>query len=82
MQKVVSLNEWRQREHLAMLGYLTRLAKKGELEGLAIVFRRDGRDEYAFTGIFNSDSAAALKAANRISWKMNQALDAREADAP
>jgi hypothetical protein len=37
------------------------------------------QEQHAFTGVFAQDSPRALKAANRISWKMNQALDALEA---
>lgn len=83
MPKVVNLMEYRNRDSIAVLRYLTRLALRGELAGLALCYRhRRGNDEYAFTGVFMVDAASALKAANRISWKMNQALDAQEGGPP
>lgn len=78
MHKVVSMIEYRYRETIAILRYLLRMAMRGELEGMALCFRRAGKIEYAFTGRFKDDHNEGLKAASRIEWKMNQALDATE----
>lgn len=75
---VVSLLEFRFRETIAILRYVLKLSLQGEVSGLALCFRRDGRDEYAFTGDFKTDSSEAVKATTRIAWKMNQAMDATE----
>lgn len=78
MKKVVSLIEFRYRETIAVLRYLLRLALRGELTGVALCFRANGREEYAFTGDYKADKSAVLHAATRIGWKTNQAIDAME----
>jgi hypothetical protein len=75
MAKIVSFMEFRYRETIAVLRSVLRRALRGEVEGLALCILTDEGDQFAFTGKFKQDSASALKAANRISWKMNQALD-------
>lgn len=77
--RVVSLTEWRHRETIAVLRSTLRRALRGEVGGLAMCAIINEREEHAFTGQFKHDSPLALKAANRISWKMNQAIDDLEA---
>lgn len=73
--KVASLIEFRYRETIAVLRCLLRMAMRGELSGLALCFRANGKEEYAFTGEFKTDRAMGLRVAGRMAWKTNQALD-------
>ena len=75
---VISFTEYKFRDTIAVLRHLVRLATRGELTGVALCYGHQSEDEFAFTGEFKTHSAAALKAANRITWKMNHATDVLE----
>lgn len=76
--KVVSLFEYRVRETMTVLRYLIAMARDGEISGLALCFRRNGRDEYAFTGEFKRNTEARVAATGRMHWKVNRGADALE----
>lgn len=72
---VVSLVEYKCRETIALLRYLLRLAVTGRITGLALCFRVNGHDEFAFTGDFKTSSEARHKATGRMFWKVNRGMD-------
>lgn len=78
MRVVVDFVEYRFRETIAVLRSVLRRTLRGEVFGLALCVGTKEGEKYYFTGIFRQNSAQALKAANRMSWKMNQAMDEQE----
>ena len=75
---VVRISEYRARETLTVLRYVLGLALRGEISGLALCFRRNGHDEYAFTGEFQRNTAARHEATGRMFWKVNRGIDELE----
>jgi hypothetical protein len=54
------------------------MALRGEIAGMVIAFRVNGRDQFAATGEFKKDKSACLGAIARANWKLNLALDSDE----
>jgi hypothetical protein len=68
------------RETLEALAYLTDLAERGELQGVAVCSKTTcGRELIAFTGKYRTDPSKGLAAAMRMSLRLNAILDAKEA---
>jgi hypothetical protein len=78
--KVVPIHRRACKETLEALAYLTVLAERGELQGLAVCAKTlNGAELLAFTGKYKADPSKGLAAAMRMSIRLNALLDAREA---
>jgi hypothetical protein len=79
---VVQLGNYRAKETITVLRELLVRASKGEIVALGFnVEFRDGTQKTGFTGKYQADPAQALRVANKMSQRLNEIQDAREAGA-
>jgi hypothetical protein len=79
---VVPIREWRCTETIAVLEQLLRLAQDGQIKGLAVCAKHHNeRERIAFTGDYRSTPALGVNAANRMSLRLTQLQDERDAEA-
>lgn len=68
------------KDTIGILRCLLERAERGEIVGLAICYRTKDRMEHAaFSGIYRSKPGAAVNAAMRLSWKLTQMQEVRDA---
>jgi hypothetical protein len=78
--KVVPIRSFVCRETVAVLQHLMARAQAGDLRGLALTARTpDGHEEIVFTGIYSSNPAKAVNATMRMSWRLTQLQDDKDA---
>ena len=82
MSVVVQLGDYRKKETMTVLRELLVLASKGKIAGFGFnVEMKDGTQKMGFTGKYQTDAAEALRVANRMSQRLNEIRDLREAAA-
>lgn len=80
MSPVIQLGDYKGKETVAVLRELLVLATKGKIGALGFnVEFTDGKQKSGFTGRYKFDPAEALKAANRMSQRLNAIRDVRDA---
>jgi hypothetical protein len=78
---VVKIQEYLCRDTVAALEHMLACARRGEIKGLALCAKdARGREHIAFIGDYLDNPALGVNAANRMSWRLTQMQDARDAE--
>lgn len=75
---VIELAEFANRDTAQVLRSLLDLAERGELAGVTVMYReRNGREDFAFSGVFRTRPVRAVNAAQRLIWRLMQEQEER-----
>lgn len=81
--KVVFIRRWVSRDTVALLLGLLEMAERGDINGLAVCFRKSDGAEYAeMTGHYDRCPKDGVNAAMKLSWHLTKAQDRDAPGAP